>query len=301
MRCTTPPLSAPPGPAPARRAEPRETLSATPQASRSPRAPLLALRAPIGRRVAITITASLFAGLLLLWALLSYGGVVGAVFLPTPGAVLERAWLLYQDEILVADIWISNVRVLSGFLLAVLVAVPLGMLAGNLPACAAAIDPLMGFLRYMPVPAFIPLLILYTGIDEAPKVLLIFIGTVVQMTLMVGDVTRQVRADLIKVALVLGAAGREIFAKVIWRGSLPGIVDVLRMNLGFAWTYLVVAELVAAGEGMGFRILRSQRFMQTDTIFLYILLIGLIGILFDHLFKCFHRHAFPWSQESLRS
>lgn len=264
-------------------------------------APLFALRAPLRRRTALIITAGTFILLLLAWAVLSYGGFVRPVFLPTPTAVLGRAWQLYQDEILIADIWISNVRVFAGFLLAAVVAVPLGMLAGNLRAFAAAVDPLMGFLRYMPVPAFIPLLILYTGIDEAPKILLIFIGTVVQMTIMIGDVTRQVQADLIKAALVLGATGREIFSKVIWQGSLPGIVDVLRINLGFAWTYLVVAELVAANEGMGFRILRSQRFMQTDTIFLYILLIGLLGIVFDLAFQHFHRYAFPWTQEGLRA
>jgi NitT/TauT family transport system permease protein len=262
---------------------------------------LFALRAPIPRHVSIAVTAGVFLAILAAWVVLSYGGFVRAVFLPTPTAVLERAVTLYRSEILVADIWISNVRVFSGFLMAAVVAIPLGMLAGNLGIFAAAINPFMGFLRYMPVPAFIPLLVLYAGIDEAPKILLIFIGTVVQMTIMIGDVTRQVQADLIRAAMVLGATGNEIFRKVIWRGSLPGVVDVLRINLGFAWTYLVVAELVAAGEGMGFRILRSQRFMQTDTIFLYILLIGLLGILFDFAFRQLHRRAFPWAQEQLRS
>ncbi len=264
------------------------------------RARLFALRSPIPHSVSLSVTIGLFLSLFGLWALASYGEWVRPVFLPTPTGVLQRAVTLYQQEILVRDLWISNVRVFSGFLMAVVVAIPLGMLAGNMRIFSAAIDPFMGFLRYMPVPAFIPLLVLYAGIDELPKILLIFIGTVVQMTIMVGDVTRQVQADLIRAAMVLGANGREIFRKVIWKGSLPGIVDTLRINLGFAWTYLVVAELVAADEGMGFRILRSQRFMQTDTIFLYILLIGLLGIIFDFLFRRFHRWAFPWSQEGLR-
>jgi len=264
------------------------------------RASLFALREPIPRHVAIAVTVGVFATLLAAWVVLSYGGFVRPLFLPTPTAVVQRAIALYQQEILIRDIWISNFRVFSGFLMAVVVAIPLGMLAGNLRIFAAAVNPFMGFIRYMPVPAFIPLLVLYAGIDEAPKILLIFIGTVVQMTIMVGDVTRQVQADLIRAALVLGANSREIFRKVIWRGSLPGIVDVLRINLGFAWTYLVVAELVAASEGMGFRILRSQRFMQTDTIFLYILLIGMLGILFDLAFRLAHRFAFPWAQEQVR-
>lgn len=261
---------------------------------------LFALREPIPRSVAVAVTVGVFGVLFLVWVVLSYGGFVRPLFLPTPTAVVQRAITLYQQEILIRDIWISNFRVFSGFLMAMVVAVPLGILAGNLRIFAAAVNPFMGFLRYMPVPAFIPLLVLYAGIDEAPKILLIFIGTVVQMTIMVGDVTRQVQADLIRVAMVLGADSREIFRKVIWPGSLPGIVDVLRINFGFAWTYLVVAELVAASEGMGFRILRSQRFMQTDTIFLYILLIGLLGILFDFAFRMAHRLAFPWAQEKVR-
>jgi NitT/TauT family transport system permease protein len=270
------------------------------ETARLKRASLFALREPIPRRVALAVTVGVFATLAVAWVVLSYGGFVRPLFLPTPTAVLERAVFLYREEILVRDIWISNVRVFSGFLMAMVVAIPLGMLAGNLPIFAAAVNPFMGFIRYMPVPAFIPLLVLYAGIDEAPKILLIFIGTVVQMTIMVGDVTRRVQPELIRAAMVLGADSREIFRKVIWRGSLPGIVDVLRINLGFAWTYLVVAELVAANEGMGFRILRSQRFLQTDTIFLYILLIGLLGILFDFAFRQLHRFAFPWVRERVR-
>lgn len=262
---------------------------------------LFSLRAPIPKTASMLVTGTVFGGLLVLWCVLSYGGFVREIFLPTPLDVVERAIQLFREDLLLQDLWISNVRVFSGFLMAVAVAIPLGMLAGNLKIFSAAVDPFMGFLRYMPVPAFIPLLILYTGIDETPKILLIFIGTVVQMTIMIGDVTRQVQADLIKAAMVLGANTRELFSRVIWKGSLPGIVEVLRVNLGFAWTYLVVAELVAADEGMGFRILRSQRFMQTDTIFLYILLIGALGILFDYAFRRFHRHAFPWAQEGLRS
>lgn len=270
--------------------------------SRSPlKRRLFSLRTPIPKSTSMLVTSSVFGGLLLLWCVLSYGGYVREIFLPTPVGVIERAISMFREELLIQDLWISNLRVFSGFLMAVIVAIPLGMLAGNLSIFSAAVDPFMGFLRYMPVPAFIPLLILYTGIDEAPKILLIFIGTVVQMTIMIGDVARHVQADLIKAGMVLGASTRELFGKVIWKASLPGIVEVLRINLGFAWTYLVVAELVAADEGMGFRILRSQRFMQTDTIFLYILLIGALGILFDYAFRRFHRHAFPWAQERLKS
>jgi NitT/TauT family transport system permease protein len=171
------------------------------------------------------------------------------------------------------------------------------MLAGNIPLAEAALEPLIGFLRYLPVPAFIPLLMLYTGIGETPKILVIFIGTVVQQTVMVADIARQAPGELIRAAFALGATRAEVFTKVIWPAALPGIVDVMRMNLGFAWTYLVVAELVAANEGLGFRILKSQRFMQTDTIFLYLFVIGMLGLLTDMLFKLLQRRAFSWAEQ----
>ncbi len=182
-------------------------------------------------------------------------------------------------------------------MLATLVAIPLGMLAGNLRVFEALFEPVIGFVRYMPVPAFIPLLMLYTGIGEAPKLLVIFIGTVVQETVMIADVTKTTKADLLRAAMALGANQRELFVRVIWPASLPGIFDVARVNLGFAWTYLVVAELVAANEGLGYRILKSQRFLQTDTIFLYLLIIGALGVASDAAFKLVQRRLFPWAEE----
>lgn len=259
----------------------------------------LGLRAPVSRRRYLAVAAASLAVLLVSWAVLSYGGFAKPVFLPTPGSVLERAGALWASGDLGRDLWVSNLRIIAGFLLATLVAVPLGMLAGNIRLAEAALEPLLGFLRYMPVPAFIPLLMLYTGIGETPKILVIFIGTVVQQTVMVADIARQAPADLIRAALALGANGREVFTRVIWPFSLPGIVDVMRTNLGFAWTYLVVAELVAANEGLGYRILKSQRFLQTDTIFLYLFIIGALGLASDMAFKQLQQRAFRWAEQKV--
>lgn len=260
-----------------------------------------ALREEIPKRLTFAIAGGVFLFLFTLWCGLSYGRWVSEVFLPTPTAVVRAFIELLWEQVLLQDVWISNVRILVGFLLAAAVSIPLGMLVGNLRIFEAAFEPLIGFIRYMPVPAFIPLIMLYVGIGEAAKVLVIFIGTVVQMVIMVADVTKQASADLLKAALTLGAKPDEVFTKVIWRASLPGLFDVLRVNLGWAWTYLVVAELVAANEGLGFRILKAQRFLKTDIIFLYIFLIGLLGIAFDLFLKLLHRRYFPWAQERLKA
>lgn len=261
----------------------------------------LALREEIPRRISVAVAAVVFAGLFLVWCLLSYGGWVSEVFLPSPSAVVRALARLSADQVLAGDLWISSVRILAGFMLAAALSIPMGLLVGNVRLFEAAVEPLFAFVRYMPVPAFIPLIMLYVGIGEAAKILVIFIGTVVQMVIMVADVTRQASAELLNVALTLGAQPDEVFSKVIWRASLPGIFDVVRVNLGWAWTYLVVAELVAANQGLGFRILKAQRFLNTDIIFLYIVIIGLMGMAFDLAFKTMHRRLFPWAQEGLRS
>jgi len=261
----------------------------------------LTLREEIPKRLSIIISSAVFLLLFGLWGFLSYNGWISEVFLPAPTSVLWASVQLFKERVLLQDVWISNFRILAGFLLAVIVSIPLGILSGNVRVFEAVLDPLVGFVRYMPVPAFIPLVMLYVGIGETAKVLVIFIGTVVQMVIQIADATKQVSANLLKVAFTLGAKPDEIFTKVIWRASLPNIFDILRVNLGWAWTYLLVAELVAANQGLGFRILKAQRFLKTDIIFLYIFLIGLLGIAFDLLFKALHKKFFPWAQEKLKA
>jgi NitT/TauT family transport system permease protein len=260
----------------------------------------LGLRQELPAGAGLALGGGTFTLMLGIWCAVSYGGLASVVFVPTPTAVVQRLGELAGAGVLWQDVSVSNLRVLLGFLLAALVAVPLGYLAGNLAAFDAVVSPVMGYLRYMPVPAFLPLIMLYLGIGEAAKVAVIFLGAVVQMVIMIADLSRQVPTDLLRAALTMGASTREVFARVLWPASLPGLLDVLRVNLGWAWTYLVVAELVAAGEGMGFRILKAQRFLQTDTIFLYITLIGLLGLAFDMALRYLNGRLFPWAKDPLR-
>ena len=231
---------------------------------------------------------------LLGWALVSSFAGVNPVFLPGPGKVFIRiiTWALEDD--LLGDAFISTMRVVAGWALSALLAVPLGLLIGSWRAVQALLEPLTDFIRYMPAVAFIPLVILWVGIDEGAKVAIIFIGTFFQMVLMVTEDVRRVPMAQIEAAQTMGATRREVLEKVILPSAKPALLDTLRVIMGWAWTYLVVAELVAANSGLGFSILKAQRFLQTDKIFAGILLIGFIGLAIDQLFRLLHRKAFPW-------
>lgn len=255
---------------------------------------MLAIRQAIPQRLYWALAV---AGLLLPlvgWGLLAALGRVDPVFLPGPGQVLERIRLWAVEDALLADAGISILRVVSGWALAALIALPLGLLIGTWRAAQALLEPLTDFIRYMPAVAFIPLVMLWVGIDEGAKVAIIFIGTFFQMVLMVAEDVRRVPMAQIEAAQTMGATRAEIVERVIVPSAKPALLDTLRITMGWAWTYLVVAELVAANSGLGFAILKAQRFLQTDKIFAGILLIGLIGLAIDQLFRLAHRRAFPW-------
>jgi NitT/TauT family transport system permease protein len=231
------------------------------------------------------------------WSLLSYSGAVNPLFLPTPTAVLATAVDLFVNGDILSDIGISFSRVLSGFLLAAAIGIPLGILMGSLRIMEGAFEPIIGFIRYMPASAFIPLFILWIGLGETEKMAVIFFGTFFQLTLMVMDVTKNVQNDLIDVSYTLGANKAQIFTKVILPASLPGIVDTLRITFGWAWTYLVVAEIVGASSGLGYMIMQASRFLQPDKIIVGILIIGLLGLITDLIFKAIYRASFSWMRK----
>jgi NitT/TauT family transport system permease protein len=235
-----------------------------------------------------------------LWAWLSHRDWVNAVFLPTPGAVWEAARDVLHDENLWPDLKMSFLRVSAGFLLAAAVGVPLGILMGSFKVFEGLLQPITEFVRYIPVPALIPIFMVLFGIDELSKVMLIFVGTFFQLVLMVADETRRVPHELLQVSYTLGARRREVLRLVMWRGSMPGIFDALRLCNGWAWTYLVVAELVAANEGLGYRVLKFSRFLQTPKIWVYLLLLGVIGLGLDLLFRIVNQRLFHWADTSKR-
>jgi NitT/TauT family transport system permease protein len=256
------------------------------------------IRAPIERRSYLLLVA---AGLLLpvlgWWLLATWGGA-DPVFLPGPAQVLVRLQTWYREDGLLDDLSISVCRVVAGWLLSALIALPLGLYIGTYARVQALLEPLTDLIRYMPAVAFVPLIMLWVGIDERAKVAVIFIGTFFQMVLMVAEDVRRVPLAQIEAGQTMGATRRELVEQVILPSAKPALLDTLRLTMGWAWTYLVVAELVAANSGLGFAIIKAQRFLQTDKIFAGILLIGLLGLAMDQGFRWAHRLAFPWLHRS---
>jgi NitT/TauT family transport system permease protein len=235
-----------------------------------------------------------FAILLILWSILTYGGFIDALFLPTPGRVFQSGVDLFLEFGFTADILNSTYRVLAGFLIAAVIGVPLGLLMGTFKVAEAVIEPILGFIRYMPASAFIPLFILWLGIGDVEKIAIIFVGSFFQLVLMVAVVAKSVHKDMLETAYTLGARRLQVIRKVLLPASLPGILDTLRIIIGWAWTYIIVAELVASSSGIGYMIISAQRMLRTASIIFGIFTIGVLGLLTDYTFKWMYKRLFPW-------
>ncbi len=235
--------------------------------------------------------------LLLWWAVTTFGHV-DPKFLPSPGKVLEAFGRLWSTRELLKDTVASLWRVGVGFLLALLLSIPIGVLMGSFASIRALLEPLFGLMRYMPAPAFIPLLILYQGIGEAPKITLIFIGVFFFNSLMIMDTVKFVSKDLIEATYTLGGNRLQTLLQVIFPYVLPGILDSCRINLAAAWQLVIVSELIAATEGLGRRISVAGRFLKTDEIFVGLIVIGVIGLGFDLLFQYVLRVSCKWASQT---
>ncbi len=232
---------------------------------------------------------------LILWWLVTAFAAVDPKFLPSPGQVWDAGVKMGASGELWHDTIASLWRVGVGFSLSMLLAIPIGILMGSFASIRAALEALFGLIRYMPAPAFIPLLIIYQGIDEAPKITLIFLGTFFFNALMVMDTVKFVSKNLIESTYMLGGNRLQTLTQVIFPHVIPGVLDACRINLAAAWQLVIVAELVAATEGLGRRITVAGRFLRTDEIFVDLIVIGVIGILLDLLFQYLIRSFCRWS------
>jgi NitT/TauT family transport system permease protein len=236
-------------------------------------------------------------GLLAVWGGLTYGGIVGSDFLPAPGEVWHEFTDMLSDGSLLHHTGVSLQEIYLGFLLSSLIAVPVGIFMGGFRIVSAAIEPVVNFMRYLPVTSLIPLLILWIGIGIEQKIAVIFLGTFFQQIVMVSDVARGVHEDLFNVSYTLGANRRQIVARVLVPATLPGVFDTLRVTMGWAWTFLVVAELVAADSGLGYMILQSMRGLNPAAIFVGIFVIGFLGLITDLAFKWAKDAVLPWTHQ----
>lgn len=253
-----------------------------------------ALGARIPARQFAGIAALVFAGLALAWYAVTATGRVEPLFLPSPGRVLSRLGELRASGQLWADIGISIYRISLGFLISTAIALPIGILIGCYRRWEAAIEPFVDFVRYMPVVAFVPLTILWAGTGDVQKLLIIFIGTFFQQVLLVMDNVKSVPRDFLNLGRTLEMPEWRILQRIVLPWALPDIWDSMRISLGWAWTWLVLAELVAATSGLGYRITTAQRFFQTDLIFGYLLILGFLGLATDQAMKAIGRRLFRY-------
>lgn len=253
------------------------------------------LLAPVSQSARVALGVSFFVLFVAAWSYATFGGFVSKTFLANPLTMVDDGWLLLSKQGFVTDISVTVWRVLGGFVLASLVAVPLGILMGAYKPVEAFLEPFVSFARYLPASAFIPLLILWAGIGELQKLLVIFIGSVFQMILMVAVAVGSVRRDLVEASLTLGARDSGVLRRVLIPASAPGIAEILRLVLGWAWTYVIVAELIGSSSGIGHMIIDSQALLATGQIIFGIIVIGIIGLISDYAFKAANRALFPWS------
>ncbi|HYM49571.1 MAG TPA: ABC transporter permease [Candidatus Limnocylindrales bacterium] len=254
-------------------------------------------KASIPPRAVLVLGAGSFVVIVVAWTLLA-DLIANPFFLPSPLTVVQAEVDMIQNLGFLGDVAWSTFRILAGFLLAAIIAVPLGLLMGSFEAIRAFFQPAINAIRYMPASAFIPLLILLQGLGENEKITVIWIGVFFQLVLMVMDIAQRVPSEMLNVAYTLGATRATVFRKVLLPATWPEVVDVLRITMGWAWTYLIVAELVAANAGIGNFILVAERYFRADRIIAAIISIGILGLMTDYLFGLFHRWAFPYVEKN---
>ena len=250
---------------------------------------------PVSRGARLWLGVSFFVLFFAIWGVATFGGFISPMFLKNPLDTLVTGWTLFTEFSFHKDVGITVFRVVGGFVLAALVGVPLGIAMGAFKGIDAFFELFISFARYLPASAFIPLLILWAGVGEAQKLSVIFIGSVFQIVLMVATIVGSTRMDLVEAAYTLGANGEGIVKRVMLPGAAPQIAEVLRLVLGWAWTYVILAELVGAQSGIGHMIMDSQRLLDTGQIIFGIFLIGVIGLLSDLSFKALNRRLYPWA------
>ena len=256
------------------------------------------IRGDLSLRWRLALGAVGLLGVIALWlfAASATSGSNQGIVVPSPGDTWGALRELQTEGLLWSDILASSERILYGYGLSMLIGIAVGLAMGAFPSAEGTLEAPIGFVRYIPASALTPLMLLWLGIDEAPKITLIVVGTVFYNILMVADVARSVPRQLIDAAATLGASRRRIMARVVWPHSIPGIIDVARINLAAGWLMLVVAELLATDEGLAVRVVRATRFRAYDRMFAILLVFGVIGMLSDLALRGLRRWAAPWDK-----
>lgn len=231
------------------------------------------------------------------------GVPVNPIYLPAPHEVATAFYTSFTTEPvrrtekwLHESLWDSIQVIFWGFVLSSLIGVPLGILAGTYDFFSRLFEPFIEFFRYLPAPAFGALAVAILGIHHAPKIAIIFIGTFFQQVLVVSNTTRKLDASLLEAAQTLGAGNRTLLFRVVVPGILPDLYRDMRILLGWAWTYLIVAELIGTSSGITWFITQQARYKNFDNVFAAIMIIGIIGLATDLLLAWLGRRLFPWER-----
>lgn len=273
-------------------AVPKQTMQ------RPQRKPLLSMAAEISGSTYLFIAVCAFLLFIAAWFLATGLGVAKPIFLPSPAAVVAKLGKLAADGTLASDVGNSVYRIMIGFLIASVMALATAILIGAYRFWEAAIEPFLDFVRYMPVVAFVPLTILWSGTGDIQKFLIIWIGTYFQQALMFKDNIKRVPTDFIGFGRTLGMSDLRVLMRIVVPSAMPQIWDTLRISLGWAWTWVTLAELVAANSGLGYRITVAQRYLQTDMAIGYILVLGILGLATDQIMRFLGRHFFTYERKS---
>ena len=259
---------------------------------------LLALRAPLPRPLRPFFAVAAWALLLGTWCALSYGGVVSPTFLPRPHDVIRGMLQLFYEKQMGLAIWTSTARIGKAFLLASALALPLGLAMGALEPVNRFFEPVMAPLRFMPISAFIPLLIVWFGIDDGQKIAFLFLGVFVYLLPVVVNAVRAVPQEYVDTAYTLGASRAQAVFTVLLPAALPEIVEAFRVMNAIAWTYVILAEAVNPGTSLGYLIQLAYTHARPDWCFAGLVVVGGIGLLTDALLRVLIHLLFRWREDS---
>ncbi len=244
----------------------------------------------------VTLSLLTTAAIVVGWSAVTYSGLIKDFFLPTPSAVISAFTAMLVNEGLVQDILISLYRITVGFGIATALAVPIGIAVGANKSAEALIEPLIDFIRYIPIPATLPLFILWFGIGELEKILVIAASVFFQLSLMVANAIQSTPKEMIESGLGLGSSKWQIVTKIMYPYAKPRILDDMRISLGWAWSALMISEIIGSTSGIGHLIIQAQRLLQSDHVFSVVIIIGLLGLTSDFAIKLLHKALFPWVQ-----
>src|SRR2546421_5174097 len=257
---------------------------------------LFSIRSPLPKRTAFLLGFVAPALVLGAWCAVSYGHLVRADFLPTPTEVVRGTLQLFFQYDLATAIYVSTRRIVLSFLLACALALPLGVFMGTFDPVNRFFEPIMAPLRYMPISAFIPLLILWFGIYEQEKIAFLFLGVFVYLLPVVVSSIRLVPEELVQTALTLGASKFQVIRTVLLPAALPEIFDSFRVMNAIAWTYVILAEAVNPEHGLGYMVELARTHQKASWSFAGLIVIGGIGLLTDFLIRALSGALFRWRE-----